>query len=480
MESLPNLTIAPLAADFAPATYDDWLAMATKTLKGEDPAALTRKTPDGIAIRALYATRDAHSGSQARTNTAAVQIGAEIQHPSVPTARDQSLESLAGGAAAIVLTIDPAGAKGIALASADDMQQALDGVLLDIAPVALNAGWHGPQAADWLAAAAKGSPIAPLGLHLDPLSALAASGVSPGPVESHVATAALTAARLTQTHPKASLFLASGRVVHEAGGSAPLELAFAAAAALAYAKALVGAGLDMQAAWDGISLGLSIDAQTFISVAKLRAARVIWQRLISACGLSNCAGRIEAKSSDRMLTRADPWTNLVRLTTAGFGATTGGADRVLLGAFTDALGLPTAFARRLSRNTMLILLEEAHVGRVNDPLAGAWAIEALTHEIAEAAWKLFIAIEVAGGLAEALRAGLIATKVSEGMQALETQLRSGQKRIVGVTDFVNDHPRAVDTEPRPAISKAAPDPRLPGPDSHCPALPPIRVEEFAA
>ena len=366
------------------------------------------------------------------------------------------------------------------MGSADDMRQALEGVLLDIAPVGLNAGWLGPVAADWLAAAAKGSPMAPLALHLDPLSAFAISGVSPGPVESHVAAAAQTGARLMLPHPKASLFLAGGRVVHEAGGGAPLELAFAAAAAVTYAKALVGAGLSLQEAWDRIDLGLSIDAQAFVSIAKLRAARIIWQRLTSACGLTDVAAHIEAKSSLRMLTCADPWTNLVRQTTAGFAATVGGADRVLTGAFTDALGLPTAFARRLSRNTMLILLEEAHVGKVTDPLAGSWAIEALTQDMAEAAWSEFAAIEAAGGLTEALRAGLVANKVAAGYQALEAQLKSGQGRIVGVTDFVNDHPRAVETELRPPISVTAPDPRQPGADSHCPALLPVRLEALAA
>jgi methylmalonyl-CoA mutase len=219
----------------------------------------------------------------------------------------------------------------------------LDGVLLDVAPVALDAGFLGPKAADWLGAAAKGAPSAQLAFHLDPLSAFAETGVSPGPIEAHLISAATVAARLAEPYPKASLFLASGRTAHEAGGGEALELALAAAAALAYAKALTRAGLPVADAFERIVLGLTVDADYFLSLAKLRAARRVWARLAAACGAAAPA-RIEARSSGRMLTAADPWTNLIRLTAAAFAGAAGGADAIVLGAFTDALGAPTAFA----------------------------------------------------------------------------------------------------------------------------------------
>jgi methylmalonyl-CoA mutase len=318
---------------------------------------------------------------------------------------------------------------------------------------------------------AKASPGALLGFHLDPLGAFAQGGASPGPIHAHIAHAAATAARLAETYPQAQLFLASGRAVHEAGGGEAGELAFAAAAALAYAKALVAAGLPVDRAFSGIALGLSADADYFATIAKLRAARAVWARITAACGAS-VSSRIEARASSRMLTRQDPWTNMLRLASAAFGAAVGGADSVILGAFTDALGEPTAFARRQSRNTQLVLMEEAHIGRVSDPAAGAGYVEALTDQIARTAWIQLQAIEAAGGLAQALSNGLVAAEVAKVVAA---RAAAGQPKIVGVTAFppTDAAPVEVETPERRAV--AAPSFAQPGADSACPALAPIRI-----
>jgi methylmalonyl-CoA mutase len=261
-------------------------------------------------------------------------------------------------------------------------------------------------------------------------------------------------------------------VVHEAGGGEAGEVAFAAAAAVAYAKALVRAGLPMERAFSHITLGLSADADYFLTIAKLRAARAVWARIAGACGADPTA-RIEARSSRRMLTAKDAWTNMIRLTAAGFGAAVGGADSVILGCFTDALGLPTEFGRRQSRNAQLVLMEEAHIGRVADPAAGSGYVEALTDQIARAAWAEFQAIEAAGGIAAALAAGRIATAVDAAKAT-----RPADPKIIGVTAFPPAKDTPVEVEiaaARPA--SAAPSPRLPGPDSACPPLTPIRISE---
>jgi methylmalonyl-CoA mutase len=153
---------------------------------------------------------------------------------------------------------------------------------------------------------------------------------------------------------------------------------------------------------------------------------------------------------------------MLRLTIAGFGAASGGADAVVLGAFTDPLGLPTAFARRQSRNAQLVLMEEAHVGAVADPGRGAWFIESLTDQIARAGWASFQAIEAAGGVVRALEAGLVATD------------RGAEAPRVGVTVFPNpnDAPPAVETVNAADFAVEAPSPRLPGPDSTCPPVAP--------
>jgi methylmalonyl-CoA mutase len=476
------LTASPttLAADFEPATRADWLALVDKTLKGAGVETLTSRGPDGLAIAPLYEPSREPAGfaPAPRGGERPWDVRTRISHPALTAARAAVLEDLAGGAASVILTLRRMGVDGVAIASAEDMAAVLDGVLVDVAPVALDAGFLGPQAAQWLSEAAKGSPAAPLGLHLDPLSALALAGESPGPIESHLISAAGTAARLNAIHQRASLFLASGTVVHEAGGGPAEELAFALASALAYLKAMDRAGLSLEAAGEGVVIGLAVDSDPLISIAKLRAARLLWARMAGACGVGTQA-RIEARSSRRMLTLADPWTNMVRLTAACLGAAIGGADAIEIGAFTDALGLPTAFARRMARNTQLILMEEGRLGAVADPTAGAGAFEALSHDLARAAWTKFNAIEAAGGAVAALRDGLIAREVVAAREATAAAIAAGEQRIVGVTDFQPTDTRAAAVETAPAIEAPPPDARLPGPDSHCPTLTPISLEGLA-
>lgn len=447
-----------------------WRALVAKTLRDKPFDSLTYVTPDGLEIAPLY-----EAGAGARVcPTRPVDVDRPwdlrtlVAHPDPARANSEALRDLEGGAASIVIRIDPAGRSGVAAGSADDLARTLAGVVPELAPIALDAGFLGPHAADWLAAVAKASPAAKLQFHLDPLSAFAESGASPGPVESHVFSAANVASRLAQTYPDAGLFLASGRVVHEAGGGDVGELAFAAAATLSYAKALVRSGLSREDAFAGITLGLSADGEYFGVIAKLRAARLLWRQIARACGVDRPA-RIEARASRRMLTARDPWANMLRLTAAGFGAAVGGADAVVLGTFTDALGHPTAFARRQSRNTQLVLMEEAHLGRVADPAAGSGYIEALTDQLARAAWAAFQAIEAAGGLIAALEKGLIAAEVAKTVAARDTA-----PRIVGVTVFPPTQDAPVDLEPVTATPTDAPSPRLPGPDSHCPPLAPVR------
>jgi methylmalonyl-CoA mutase len=473
--------VIPLSEGFPAATSEAWLALVAKTLKGAGVESLVGRTADGLPIKPLYTADDASSPlpftPAARPAGQSWDIRADVTGPDPAGANRAALDALAGGAASLLIRIDGGAGEGVRIDSAEGMARVLEGVMTDIAGVALDAGFLGPIAADWLGLSAKAAPTAPLAFHLDPLSSFAAAGTSPGPVEAHLAAAAAVGAGLAETYPKATLFLASGGRLHEAGGSPAWELGFAAAAAVAYAKALTSAGLAMEDALGRIVLGLAADAQPLGVIAKLRAARVLWGRITQACGVEAPA-RIEARSSRRMLTRADRWTNLVRLTSAGFGAAVGGADAIVLGAFTDAIAPPDAFALRLARNTQLILMEEAHLGKVADPAAGAWAMEAQTADLAHAAWQAFVAIEAAGGAAAALCAGVVAEAVAASRRTLADAIAARDLRLIGVTDFVAAEPAPEATPPAPW--EGAPDARQPGPDSLCPPLTAIRLEEMAA
>lgn len=475
--------LSPLVPEFPEAGRARWIALVEKTLNGASfEQRLVRRSYDGLDIQPLYDASDAGATLTLRPISGADpsrpwDLRAAIEHPDPAHANVQALEELQNGAASLVLRLDPTGRDGVAVAGQDDLTRVLSGVLLDLAPVALDAGLMGPEAANWLSALAKGAPAAPLAFHLDPLSVLAEAGQTSGPVESHLISAAQTAARHAPAYPKASLFLASGRTAHEAGGSDAQELGLMAASALAYVKAMTRAGLGAQDAFARLTLGLSVDGEYFTGIAKLRAARAIWARLTAACEVSAPA-RIEARSSRRMLSRRDPWVNLLRLTASGFAAGVGGADAVVLEPFTRPLGRPTAFARRQARNTQLVLMEEAGLGRVADPAGGAWFLEHLTDDLARAGWTFFQAIEQQGGVIAALESGFVAEQVAGVRDRRLADVRRRKAGLVGVSEFADLAEAAVATDPvDPAPFAKALDIRLPGPDSRAAPLKPMRMAE---
>jgi methylmalonyl-CoA mutase len=474
--------VIPLADDFAPARREDWLGLVAKTLDGGDfEDRLVSRTAGGLAIQPLYTAADAPAVLApvgAHDAQAPWDIRAPSGHADPARANADLVEDLEGGATSVLLKIDPTGVNGVAVASAEALARVLEGVVVELAPVALDAGFLGPKAADWLAAAAKSSPGARLAFHMDPLSALAKTGASPGPIEAHLIAAANTGARLADIYPKASLFLASGRVVHEAGGGEAEELGFMAASALAYARASIRAGAVASDAFARIALGLAADTDYFLTIAKIRAARAIWARVTAACEAQTPAV-IEVRSSRRMLTRMDAWTNMLRLTAAGFGAAVGGADAVVLGTFTEALGAATPFARRQSRNAQLVLMDEANLGRVADPARGAWYLESLTDSLARAGWAAFQAIEAEGGAAAALASGQLAAKAAQALETRRAAIAAGTAKIVGVSAYVSAHDAGVEVEAADPAAFAVPAPssRLPGPDGHAAPLTPVRVAE---
>lgn len=473
---------ADLRNTFAPAGRPDWLRLVEISLKGAPFESLASRTADGLEIEPLYLAGDAEGRLLPRAGPFDADrpwdVRAPVRATTPEAANEQILDELRGGASSVLLKLGDGGCRAD---SAANMARVLDGVVLEAAGVALDAEFLGPQAANWLAAAAKGSPAARLDFHLDPISAFAEAGASPGPIEAHLARAAETAAGLSRAHPQAGLFLASGGAVHEAGGSEAQELGFMAACWAAYARALEAADFRNPPPLERIVLGMSADADIFVSIAKLRAARLIAERLIQACGGAPAPVRVEARSSLRMLTRLDAWTNMLRLTAAGFAGAAGGADAVVLHPFTDALGPPIQLARRQARNIQLVLMEESHLGRVADPAAGAWFVESLTNELAGEGWAVFQAIERQGGVLPALQSGFIAANVAGPRRALQAAAK--HRGVLGVSLYPNpdEWPVGVETL-ETAILDTSRDPslqlaRLAGEDAKCAPLTPMRISE---
>lgn len=445
----------PLADDFATPTLDQWRALAGKSAPDGRVERLAWRTADGLEVAPLHTAEDAAAPLAARPAPAGDasrpwDLRAPLTAPSPAEANAEALEHLSHGAASLLVRCDPAAPDRTAVDSGDDLARVLDGVLLELAPVAVDAGLAGAEAANWLAVLAKGAPEAPLAFHLDPLSAVARRG---GDAARPLNEAAQTAARHAPAYPRASLFMASGRFVHEAGGSEAQELGAMAASAVTYLRALADTGMAPAQALGRIVLGLSADAEYFTTIAKLRAARAIWSRLAAACG-ADVPARIEARSSRRMLARLDPPTNLLRLTAAGFGAGVGGADAVALDPFDQPLGPPSPLARRQLRNIQLVLMEESHLGRVADPAGGSWFLERLTQDLARAGWAVFQRLEAGGGLAAGLD-GLV-DEVARTHAAHEAALASGEAVMVGVNAWPDASAAPPPPAPPPPAGRFAP------------------------
>ena len=420
----------------------DWRAEAEKALKGRPVEGLVHLDADHLTTRPLYGRANAAEAVFAPRATDADgrpwDLRTQVEGDEPEAVNAAVLADLEGGAASVILS-------GEVLTDSEPLGRALNGVTLELAPVGLDAGLAGPDAANALAVVAKGSPRAKLMVHMDPLSAFAATGGSPRAIEEHLSLAANTAARHAGAYPEASFFLATGRAAHEAGGSAGQELGFAAAAAAACLRAALEAGLPVERALAGTVLGVSVDAGYFDSLAKVRALRLIWRSISKAFGHDTLA-RIEARSSRRMLAARDPWPNLLRLTAAGFAGAVGGADAVVLDGFSRALGRPDGSARRQARNTQLILMEEAHVGRVADPAAGSWFLDHRTRDLAEAGWAEFQRIEREGGIVASLRGGALQQRIVASRASGKAALSEGGGQMVGVTKFVDADVRSVTVE----------------------------------
>ena len=229
--------------------------------------------------------------------------------------------------------------------------------------------------------------------------------------------------------------VADARVVHEAGGSEAQELAYALAVALAYLRAIEASGVAHDDARHLIYFRLAADADQFLTMAKLRALRLLWARIEEACGLDGRPIFIAVETAWRMMTRRDPAVNMLRATVAVVAAGLGGADAITVLPYTAAIGLPDAFARRIARNTQLILIEEANLAKVADPAAGSGGIEAITRALCSAAWTLFHEIEQAGGAAAALETGLIQPKVAAVRAARETAVARSEAPLTGTSAF---------------------------------------------
>jgi methylmalonyl-CoA mutase len=430
------------ATDFPTASREQWLALVAAVLKGASfEEKLVAHSYDRIAIGPLYAKAQgpdaALHGARRRW-----RIAQRVDHPDPKVARDFALADLEGGADALTLVFSSAASArgfGVSAHSPDQLDEALDGVMLDLVQMRLDAGRTGPAAAAMMIALAerRGYSLAELDidLGLDPVAAMASSGALGALHDLVTPRAAETLADLQRRGFNGRTFLADGRPYHEAGASEAQELAAVLATALAYLRTLEDGGHKLAQGRDALSFLLVADADEFLTVAKFRALRRLWTHVEAACGLAPKPIRLHAETAWRMTTRRDPWVNMLRATVAVFSAAIGGADTIAVLPFTAALGLPDALARRIARNTQLILAEEANLWRVADPVAGAGGFEALTDALCERAWALFQELEHEGGIVASLRSGALQARVAAVREEREQAVATRRDPITGTSAF---------------------------------------------
>jgi len=469
-----------LAADFAPASYDDWRKLVDGVLKGAPFEKLISKSYDGIAIQPIYARTPDAAPIAGRAAAAPWQVMQRIDHPDAAKSNRQALHDLESGATGLTLVFEGAnGARGFGLvASEDTIATLLDGIYLDAGiGVELQAGPQSRMAVTWLADAIKAKGVDPakcdIRFGLDPIGATAVWGSSAFNWWEMAPAVTDTIKKLDDHGFKGPFLVADGRIIHDAGGSEVQELAYTLAIMIAYLRALDDAGFSLENARNKVYARLTADADQFLTMAKFRALRLLWARVEESCGLTPKPLFIAAETAWRMLTQRDAAVNMLRATMATFSAGLAGANSVCVLPHTLALGLPDSGARRIARNTQLVLLEESNLAKVTDPAAGAGGIETLTRELCDSAWAMFQDIEKVGGAFQALGNNLIQPKVAATRKARQAAVAKRRDVLTGASEFPNLQ------ETRASVLKVKPIPAKPyGKDKiKFPALEPIRLAE---
>lgn len=428
----------------------------TKSQPGVDAGAeperlLDTPTYEGFPVRPLYTALDevpeapmpgdwpyVRGGDRNRDVLVGWKVAEEFPPPGFAgTAAEGNaalLESLVNGVSALALRV---GADGI---DAADLDRWLQGVYLDLAPVILGAGAQFRPAAEAmlsLTAGADATAQAQMSVDLgaDPLTAQL-SGQPAADIDDVLAVAVgLAGGTGVRT------ITVDGPALHDRGANAGWELAGVVAAGTEYLRLLTEGGLDIADALGQISFRLAADDDQFMTIAKLRAARRLWGRVAEVVGHDDRgAVRVHALTSRAMMTQRDPWVNMLRTTVAAFAAGVGGADTVQVLPFDAAVpgGFPsvtTDFARRIARNTQLLLLEESHLGRVLDPAGGSWYVEDLTETLAAQAWSFFQDIESRGGFRAALEH--ITAEVDAVRAKRADDIAHRRTAVTGVNEFPN-------------------------------------------
>jgi methylmalonyl-CoA mutase len=435
----------PLAAEFPATGQAEWRKLVEAALKGASfEKRLVSQTYDGLRIEPLYPRAAGAKPVAGRAPGAAWTVMQRVDHPDPVAANAQALQDLENGATGLTLVFAGSlNANGYGLdASPETIARLLDGVMLDAGiTIDFNLSPATRTAVQHFAAFVKSRKLpaeaVDMRASINPIGGLAATGVSPRPWRELSKNVAALIRDLADQGFRGPFAVADGRIIHNAGGSEAQELAFAVAAAVDCLRALEAGGVPLDSARGMIYFRLAADDDQFLTIAKFRSIRKLWARVEQACGLAPKPTTVAAETAWRMMTKRDLYVNMLRTTIAVTAAGLGGADNIAALPHTAALGLPDSFARRVARNTQLILLEESNLAKVADPAAGSGAIEDMTNKLCAAAWSQFQAMDAAGGAWAALESGLIQRNVAVVRAERQKAAARRKDALTGTSDYPN-------------------------------------------
>ena len=460
-----------------------WRALASKDLRGADPDTLVWETPEGIAVQPLYTAADLagidHVDSIpgvppfVRGVRATMYTGRPWtirQYAGFSTAEESNAfyrRNLAAGQQGVSVAFDLAthrgydsdhprvvgdvGKAGVAIDSVEDMKILFDGIPLEKMSVSMTMnGAVLPVLASFIVAGEE------QGVTQDQLSGTIQNDILKEfmvrntyiyPPEASMRIVADIISHTAEHMPRFNSISISGYHMQEAGATADLELAFTIADGWEYARFATDRGLDIDEFAPRLSFFFAIGMDFFMEVAKLRAARLLWDRVMAGFDPKNPQSRMlrtHCQTSGVSLTEQDPYNNIVRTTIEALAAVLGGTQSLHTNSFDEALGLPTDFSSRIARNTQLVIQEETGIPKVVDPLGGSYYVEALTQALADRAWTIVEEVEALGGMTKAVASGMPKLRIEEAAARRQARVDRGDEVIVGVNKYLSDDPDVVD------------------------------------
>ena len=456
----------------------NWESLAAREARGKD---LTRETVEGIRLSNVYGPEDAagiDSGFPGlppftRGPYATMYAGRPWtirQYAGFSTAEESNAfyrRNLAAGQKGLSVAFDLAthrgydsdnprvagdvGMAGVAIDTVEDMKLLFDGIPLGEMSVSMTMnGAVLPVMAFFIVAGEEqGVPASALTgtIQNDILKEFAVRNTYIYPPEPSMRIVSDIIAFTNREMPKFNSISISGYHMHEAGATAVQELAYTLADGMEYVRAAQADGLDIDAFAGRLSFFWGIGMNLFMEVAKLRAGRTLWHRIMTQLGAQKdeCKRlRTHCQTSGVSLTEQDPYNNIIRTTIEALAAVLGGTQSLHTNSFDEAIALPTDFCARIARNTQLILAEESGVTAVADPLGGSWYVEALTRELEEKAWALIEEVEAHGGMTKAVAEGLPKHRIEEAAAARAAKVDTGETVIVGVNRYRLENEPEVD------------------------------------